>query len=88
MTNPNFQGDAEQTSPATDIIPITPDDSSDLVPHARAIICQGNAGNVVLVTRDGEADRTVPIAANQQLDVYVRRVKATGTTATGLFALI
>lgn len=70
---------------ARDIVPVTPSDSTDLDPVAIAIICKGAAGDVVVTTVDGN-DRTYPIALEERLPVGITRVKATGTTATGIWA--
>ncbi len=85
--NPIISAITDQTAVAADIVPIVPNDTADLDTHARAITCQGAPGDVVLIALNG-AQRTVPIGLYQRLDVYTSRVLATGTTATGLFALI
>jgi hypothetical protein len=36
----------------------------------------------------GDAPRTVSVAANMLLPVGVRRIRATGTTAAGIHALV
>jgi hypothetical protein len=87
MANP-FSGRAVPISgPATDLVPVTPDDAADLPRAAVAIYVEG-AGSLVLDTIGGEASRTVSVAANMLLPVGVRRVRATGTTATGIHALV
>ncbi len=70
-----------------DYVPITPSDSSDLAdgPTAFGLLATA-AGNVSVVTFKGRTV-TLPIAANQPLIGRFKRVRATGTTATGLFAL-
>jgi hypothetical protein len=87
MANP-FSGRAVPISgPATDLIPVTPDDAADLPATAVALYAEG-AGAVVIDTVSGDGPRTVSVAANMLLPVGVRRVRATGTTATGLHALV
>ena len=72
--------------PAQDAAPITPSDSVSLTVPARAIYV-GTAGDVTLVTQAGN---TVLFPAVQQgvLPVAAKQVKATGTTASGLVALL
>jgi len=70
---------------AHDVVPITPDDGTDLAVVAIAITCKTAAGNVVITTVDG-VDRTYPITLGEILPVGITRVKATGTTATGIWA--
>lgn len=77
----------ESTSPAVDIVPIAPDDGNDLATHARAIRCSGTAGTLRITTFEGVV-RDTNIALGERLSVVVTRVHATGTTATGLEALI
>lgn len=87
MANP-FSGRAVPISgPATDIVPVTPSDSADLPDVAVALYVSG-AGTVVVDTISGATARTVPVAENMLLPVGVKRVRATGTTATGIFALV
>lgn len=71
---------------ALDIVPITPNDSVDLVSPARAIRAAG-AGTLRITTYTG-AVRNTNIAAGERLEVYASRVHAAGTTATGLEALV
>ena len=83
MRNPGSQSD---TFTAVDIVPVTPSDTVDLAQPARAIRAQG-AGNIRILTFM-DTIRTTPIAAGETLPVFVRRVYADGTTATGIEALI
>jgi hypothetical protein len=63
-----------------------PNDSTDLAEGARRIFAAG-AGNLVVNMLDGSGPFTFAIAAGQILDLAVSRVKATGTTATGIVSL-
>lgn len=89
-TNPFTGAGGNLTGFARDVVPVTPNDSADIVEGAvaLAIICKGDAGNVVITTADGSADRTYPIAAGETLPVAISRVKATGTTATTIWAFM
>ena len=69
---------------ARDVVPITPDNDNDLAVIAVGITCKTAAGDVVFTTVEG-VDRTYPITLDEVLPVGISRVKATGTTATGLW---
>ena len=62
---------------------ITPDDAVDLPAVTRQIRITGAAGNAVVVWATG-AETTEPVLTGDVFDWRVKRVKATGTTATGL----
>jgi len=89
MSNPFTSSGGNLSGFAADMIPITPNNDADIAAGtvALAIICKGAAGNVVVVTAKGN-ERTYPIAAGETLPVGISRVKATGTTATTLWAFI
>lgn len=72
-------------SPATTQLAITPSDTTDLTYITRAIYI-GAAGNLVVTPLQGGSDVTYAVLAGQILPVRVTRVKATGTTATGIVA--
>ncbi len=73
-------------TPAEDGFSITPNDGADLSRVPRSIFV-GGAGNVVLVTAKGTELTFNGLAAGSVLPVRANRVKATGTTATGLIGL-
>lgn len=81
--NPASQSD---TFVASDIVPITPSDTVDLPSHARVI--RAEVGGTLRITTMKGYVRDTRIAANEKLEVYATRVHATGTTATGLEALV
>ena len=75
------------TAPAEDCFAITPSDSADL-PRATKAIYVGQAGHVALVTvRGSSAVVFRNVAAGTIIDVRVRAVKATGTTAGEIVGL-
>lgn len=78
--------DQGKTFTALDIVPITPNDSTDLVTNARSIRAAG-AGTLRITTISGNV-RNTNIAANEVLLVGASRIHATGTTATGIEAMI
>lgn len=74
------------SGPATDIVPVTPSDSTDLADIAPAIYVE--TGGAVTITTVAGATRQVTVANFSVLAVGVRRVHATGTTAAGIHALV
>lgn len=73
-------------SPASDVFAISPDDNTDLAVATRAIRANG-AGDVVLVTMAGN-ECTCKFADGETRAIRATRVKATGTTATGLEGMV
>ena len=59
---------------------VTPSDTADL-PRPGVLVVTGTAGTIAVHTLHGDV-RTIP--AGFDLPVVVRRVLATGTTATGI----
>lgn len=88
-TNPFTGSGGNLTGLARDVLPVTPNDSADIVAGAVAlgITCKTAAGDVAIVTVAGE-DRVYPITLGEVLPVGISRVKDTGTTATGLWAFM
>jgi len=73
------------STPATNVVEITPDDTADLASLTKALNV-ATAGTVRVTTEMG-ATTDVFIAAGVVFPLRVRRVWATGTTATGLRGL-
>lgn len=76
----------EMIRPPCDAVSITPSDSADLPRYVRALTCTG-AGNASVIPSGAPDDSnpiTIAIAAGQWFPLEVRRVRATGTTATGI----
>ncbi|MEC9435167.1 MAG: hypothetical protein VYD87_19875 [Pseudomonadota bacterium] len=81
----NGHGSAAFGIPADDL-PVTPSDTEDLPKIAHAIYCAGG-GTIVYDTLEGESrEREVP--DHFTFFCAVRRVRATGTTATGIVASV
>lgn len=78
--------DIYSTIVGTDLVPITPNDDTDLDLFARAIRV-GGAGTLRITTLRGNV-RNTSVAAGELLLVGARRVHETGTTATGLEAIL
>ena len=86
MSNP-FDGRALALSgPATDIRPVTPSDSTDFETVALALYTE--TGGVVSLVTEAGASRSVTVADFSTLPLGVRRVNATGTTASGVHAMV
>ncbi|WP_050523307.1 spike base protein, RCAP_Rcc01079 family [Pseudorhodobacter wandonensis] len=86
MSNPFANRTLSLSGPATDIMPVTPNNSVDLVHVALALYVE-TGGALSFVTVAG-ATRTVVVANNSILPVGASRVLSTGTTATGIHALV
>lgn len=75
-------------APSRSLAAITPSDGADLPVFAKAIYV-GGAGNIVLRAIDDAGNTTLTgVTAGTIIPVRARRVLATGTTATGLVALL
>jgi hypothetical protein len=74
------------TAPARHGFAITPADGADLGELTRALYV-GGAGNITLVMASGAELLLSGVPAGSLLPLRVRRVKATGTTATALVGL-
>ena len=72
--------------PATDMLPVQPDDQADLQFVASALYVE-TGGTVAFLSVRNEL-RVVTLGDLALLPVGVRRVLATGTTATGIHALV
>ncbi len=89
MSNP-FKGAPPQLHGLVyDMVPVSPSDSTDNVGEGNIAIGLyiTAAGNVSFQNKDGNT-RTVTVPANYNLVCSVKRVLNTGTTATGIHALV
>lgn len=77
---------SEATFPLVGGFAITPSDSTDL-PQVTRTLWVGGAGNVSVQMIDGTAITLQGCAAGQEIPVRVRRVYATGTTASNIVGL-
>ena len=84
--NPFENRSVSLSGPATDALPVTPDDAADL--PAVAIGLYIETGGVVSVDTVSGGTRTLAITDFSILPVGVRRVRSTGTTAAGIHALV
>lgn len=72
------------SAPALGAVEVTPSDATDLSPTARALYV-GGAGTLEVIMQSG--DTVTFTNAEGVLPIRVKRVLATGTTATGIVAL-
>jgi len=86
MSNPFQNRTLPLGGPATDIMPVTPSDAVDLPIIAAALYIE-TGGAIAVTTVRGET-RTIVVADLSILPVGIQRVLATGTTATGIHALV
>lgn len=71
--------------PACNAVAVNPSDTADLAFASKALYV-GGAGNVALVTVGGDTVTYVGVPAGSYLSVRVRRVLATGTTASSIIS--
>lgn len=74
------------TEPARDAAAVTPSDSAQISPVARALYV-GGSGDIKLVTQGGTTVTFQDIVAGSILPVRATKVFATDTTATNIVAL-
>jgi len=86
MANPFDTRSLGIAGPGLDYAPVTPDDDADLPDVAIALYVEG-AGDVSFVSQKGET-RTVGVSDFGWILCGVKRVRATGTTATQIHALV
>lgn len=84
MSNPYNGHHPSRYQSWTDCIPVTPNDDADLPPNIGFRV--GGAGDVVCETWDGGPEnlRTLSRLAGEKEWGAVRKIRATGTTATGI----
>jgi hypothetical protein len=79
-----FEGYSEgMSNPLTAGFPIVPSDSVDVENVTRQIRITGAGGNIAVIWSSGTSS-VEPVATRDVLDWRIRRVLATGTTATGI----
>lgn len=84
--NPFANRSKSTSGPATDALPVSPDDATDLPLVAIALYVEVG-GTLVVDTAAGET-RTIAVADFSILPLGTTRVRATGTTAAGIHALV
>ena len=86
MSNPFETRSTSLTGPGVDYAPVTPSDSVDL-PDVAVSLYVENGGAVAFTSQKG-VDRVVNLPDNGFLTCGVRRVRATGTSAAGIHAIV
>lgn len=71
--------------PARNAAVVTPSDAADLPNATRALYVAG-AGDISMITVGGQTVSLTAVPAGSILPLCVARVRATGTTATGMVA--
>jgi len=84
--NPFANRSLSLSGPATDALAVTPDDANDLAAVAIGLYVE-TGGTLSLVTAAGET-RDIAVTDFSILPLGVSRVRATGTTAAGIHALV
>lgn len=84
--NPFAHRARSMSGPATDAVPIVPDDATDLA-HVAIALYVVTGGTIVVDSVAGET-RSIDVADFSILPLGTRRVRATGTTAAGIHALV
>lgn len=86
MPNPFSNRAPSLRGPARDIRPVTPDDNQDLGYIATSLYIE-TGGTINFVTTSGHT-RQVKVDDYSMLPVGVRQVKADGTNASGIHAMV
>lgn len=87
VKNDAWDGQRKQVAdPASGGAAVVPSDTEDLSDASRSLYVASD-GNVVVEMVDGEELTFTGVKAGSILPVRVTKVKATGTTATGILAL-
>lgn len=88
MPKDKFQNSSDSlTSPAQICFEIAPDDAADVLQVTKAIYV-GEGGDVRLQSVDGPSDVTFTnVPSGAVLDVRVKAVRATGTSAANIIGL-
>lgn len=81
------QYSATPIGPARKLRAITPHDTDELEYVTNAIVCSGS-GTISIVAVDDTMPVQVPVLAGQIYPVRARIIRAAGTTASGIVALI
>ncbi|MCU4181127.1 hypothetical protein [Bosea sp. BH3] len=81
------QHSTSPTGPARKLRAVTPHDTDELEYVTNGIVCAGG-GLISVIAADDAAAVLVPVLAGQIYPIRARTIRATGTTATGIVALI
>jgi len=73
--------------PARQATAVVPSDAAEVSPLPKALLI-GGAGTIALRAVDSAGDVTITVAAGQLLPIRAQYIRATGTTATSIVALV
>lgn len=79
-------GMQKSNSPAIDIVPVTPSDSTDLTYITSGVHLTAGDGTLAVITRNGQTRNITGLALGIVHPIQVKRILATGTGSTGIFA--
>lgn len=82
-----YTGSPYDISSGTGAVAVTPSDSTDLTRGATKGLYIGGAGNVAVITSGGDTVTFNAITIGNVHPISVKRVLATGTTATNIVAV-
>ena len=90
MANPFiYSNSPNQSGLVYDMVPVTTSDSTDNVGAGNiAIGLYIESGGAVVFLNKDDNERTVEVPDNFYLVCSIKRVKSTGTTATGIHAMV
>lgn len=83
----NGAGATYDVGSATGAVAVTTSDSTDLARGATKALYIGGAGNVAVITSGGDTITFTAITVGSFHPISVKRVLATGTTATNIVAV-
>lgn len=81
------QHSSSPTGPARKLRAVAPHDVNELEYVTNGIICTGG-GFISVIAADDTAAVSIPVLAGQTYPIRAKVIRATGTTATGIVALI
>lgn len=74
-------------SSARRLLAVTPHDTNEIIDPTKAIFI-GGAGNISIIAVDDTTSVTLAVQSGQILPIRAKIIRATGTTATGIVALL
>lgn len=82
-------GPGAMSAPASQCVVVSPSNTVDLDPYAKSILIGATGGTLKFIPLHAADDTgvTIDVAANQLIPIQARRIFATGTTATPVYAL-
>jgi hypothetical protein len=88
MTSNTYRSEqARLLQPCTKLRAVTPSDSADLPDGQTRAIYVGTAGAISVIGADDGTTATLLKGATGWIDIAVKRIRATGTTATDIVAV-